>query len=369
MRNAECKMQNRGTRGGVRSAVARARRTIILALATPLFGLALPTTALAADVISGVMLDDRGLPLRLTPIHVRTSEGEPLTETLSGDNGAYCVGHAAVASGGRYQVCAAVIGGKAACAAGRADTVAGTMLGADHNPLRHAELGIYDEQWIPVASGRTDGEGAYCISNNAIEAGRVYHVCVTPASVGSVAGGISGTMFGAESKPLPQADVKVTGPDGKLLTSERTAFDGRYCVSADEIKPGVLHRVCVGVPAGAATCSPSESTVSGAMLVGNVPVRNSRLTVHAPDGATIATGSTDDNGAYCIVDPDIEAGAVHDVCVDLPAHCACCCACTCAPPRLVVPPEVVLVPAAIGSGVLAASLIDSEVEREISPFR
>jgi hypothetical protein len=329
------------------------------------------------------MVDSGGLPLRRAPVEVRDEISTRLADGWASDSGSYCLGDDTIVGGEKYQVCVQVAAGKHGCAAGAPNTVAGGMLSASGFPLKDRAVAISDVEGQPVASGQTDGDGMYCITHEAIKPGQLYRVCATPAPMSSVSVGINGILFGPENARLPQAPVAAIGPNGEVLEQSRTGFDGTFCMLSENVPPG-MQKVCIGVVPRAASCSGgSPKAVSGAILssIGD-PYRFSPLTVEREyvDPETeekrreiLASGSTDDNGAYCIIDESLQPDQEYELCLDMLAQCSCCCSCCCAPLVLYIPPAAssaaAIAAAGTATGIGIAITQGDDDEPEVSPSR
>jgi len=333
---------------------------------------ALPQIAPAADVAVGIVQDEAGHPLRRSPMQVRNPHDAVVAESTTGDNGAYCIG-AENLEDDEFSVCTLVRAGKGACADGQANTVAGILLGENGSPIDRSEVSVRTRGGMVIAVGRTDRDGLYCVTDDEIHPGRLYNVCVSPPSIGHIAGGVNGAAFGAESAPLRLARISARNRADKLVAEGRTGYDGTYCLTDDAIEPGVRHHVCFEVTAGAATCSGGTPTaVSGAFTERDgTPIGNAPLAIRDGDGGVVAEGRTNENGAYCVVDAALHAGAAYDVCIDLIPHCACCCNCCCGAGLLYIAPTplgwtALGTAAATGVGVGVAL---TGGEKEISPSK
>jgi len=329
----------------------------------------------AADVTAGVALDDGGRPLARAPMQVRDTDEQVLVDSFAGDNGAYCFGHEEIDDGGDYEVCVTLAAGRSGCSSGQPNTLAGAFVRSDGTAQGRVEVRAYDDSGEAIASGKTDRDGNYCLTPDSVRPGELYRVCA-PAPLAEVPGGLSGAIFGAENQPLPQARIVVSDASGEVVAEGRTTFDGVYCIKDDDLRPGVLHRMCVDVVASAATCTGGVDTaVSGAFTdrYGRA-FAELLLRVETMDGTPIAEGTTDANGSYCIVNDAIPAGEIVQVCAERRPNCACCATC-CAPALAWIPPPPAALIAlgvgapAIGTAVGIALLDRDDEEPEVSPSR
>jgi hypothetical protein len=280
----------------------------------------------SGDAVVGFVTDDAGSPQRGTPVTVYGDDRTLLVEGRANDAGGFCLASDALSEGPKYTICVPVTAGKAACADGRANTVAGAMLGRDASPLSGRAVTVYANDWTVVATGTTDGDGIYCVTNDQLLSGQAYRVCVSGVSAAWVFGGVSGWMFGAQDQPLANAAITVKDVQGQRAMTGQTGDDGHYLVAANDLVAGSTYRVCVEAPALRGACPPATAPAMAGSLFDAAaqPIGAADVAVEDATGRVLVEGKTDKDGFYCLADSQLTDGEIYFVCVDRTAMCSGC---------------------------------------------
>jgi hypothetical protein len=278
------------------------------------------------EAVVGFVTDDAGNPQRGTPVTVYGEERKLLATGQTNDVGGFYLTSDALAEGPKYTVCVPATAGKAACADGRPNTVAGAMLGRDASPLRGQAVTVYANDWTAVATGTTDADGIYCITNEQLLSDQTYRVCVSGASAAWVFGGVSGWMFGAQDQPLANAAVTVKDAQGQGVMTGQTDDDGHYLVAGNDLVVGSTYRVCVEATALTGACPPATPAAMAGSLFDAAahPIGAADVVVEDATGRVLLQGKTDKDGFYCLGDSQLTDGETYLVCVDrtgMPSGC------------------------------------------------
>jgi hypothetical protein len=311
----------------------------------------------SGEAVVGFVTDDAGNPQRGTPVTVYGDDRRMLVEGRTNDAGGFYLASDALSEEPKYAICVPVTAGKAACADGRANTVAGAMLRRDASPLSGRAVTIYANGWTVVATGTTDADGIYCVTNEQLLSDQTYRVCVSGASAAWVFGGVSGWMFGAQDQPLANAAVTVKDVQGQRVMTGQTGDDGHYLVASNDIVVGGTYRVCVEATALTGVCPPATTPAMAGSLfdAASRPIGAANVVVEDATGRVLGQGNTDKDGFYCLADSQLTDGETYLVCVDrtgAPSGCRAggCCqqawteATTAIPVWLAAVPPAIIVP-------------------------
>ena len=280
----------------------------------------------SGEAVVGFVTDDAGSPRRGTPVTVYGEDRRPLVEGRTNDVGGFYLASDALSEEPKYTICVPVTAGKAACADGRANTVAGAMLGRDASPLHGRAVTVYANDWTVLATGTTDADGIYCVTNEQLLSDQTYRVCVSGVSAAWVFGGVSGWMFGAQDQPLANAAVTVKDVQGQRVMTGQTGDDGHYLVAGNDLVIGGTYRVCVEATALTGVCRPATAPAMAGSLFDAAaqPIGAANVVVEDATGRVLAQGKTDKDGFYCLADSQLTDGETYLVCVDRTAMCSGC---------------------------------------------
>jgi hypothetical protein len=272
----------------------------------------------SGEAVVGFVTDDAGNPKRGTPVTLYGEERKLLAAGRANDAGGFYLVSDALAEGPQYTICLPVTAGKAACADGRGNTVAGAMLGRDASPLRGRAVTVYANDWTVVATGTTDEDGIYCVTDERLLSDQTYRVCVSGASAAWVFGGVSGWIFGAQDQPLANAAVTVKDAQGQRVMTGQTGGDGHYIVTGNDLVVGDTYRVCVEATAVAGGCPPATASAMAGSLFDAAaqPIGAEDVVVEDATGRVLLQGKTDKDGFYCLADSQLTDGEKYLVCVD-----------------------------------------------------
>jgi hypothetical protein len=300
---------------------------VAAAAAVTLSVLASAPTRAGSEAVVGIVMDETANPLPGTTIGVYRDDHTVSVQGRADETGGFCLASDTLSEVAAHTICLPAVAGKAACADGRANTVAGTVLGRDALPLSGRPVTVYAAGWSVIATGTTDQDGLYCITNDQLQPAATYQVCVGGLPAGWVFGGISGWMFGAQDRPLPLATITVNDSQGQGIATAQTDEEGHYCVAGNDLVIGGTYRVCAEVMASTGACPPSPApAVSGAMFdAAGEPIDFAKIVIADPNGSVLVEGATNTSGAYCIADSHIADGETHLVCIDRIAICSGCC--------------------------------------------
>jgi hypothetical protein len=303
-------------------------RLAVAAAAAVTLGVTSPAaTRAGSEAVVGIVMDETANPLPGASVGVYRDDHTASVQGRTDETGGFCLASDTLSELAAHTICLPAAAGKAACADGRANTVAGTVLGRDALPLSGRPVTVYAADWSVITTGTTDQDGLYCVTNDRLQPDATYQVCVGGLPAGWVFGGISGWMFGAQDRPLPLATITVNDSQGQGIAAAQTDEEGHYCVAGNDLVIGGIYRVCAEVMASTGACPPAAApAVSGAMFdAAGDPIDFAKIAVTGPNGSVLVEGATNASGAYCIADSRLADGETHFVCIERIAICSGCC--------------------------------------------